>query len=115
MSEDVWNDGVLGEAFDVDNNSSFENESSDINKQADNKISNDKISSKYPHNNTQEARESLKRAAENEQYDEFKKVANAIEDQHPEALNNIDKLSEVSYAVGKNIAEGIYDQLADQF
>lgn len=143
MSSNPWEDGALADAFDVDQSNVSKNASKtpppsgngsqssgkkppkpgtsteqdfeskrDKNEKQQTKQSN--VEEAYPTDTKGEAVESLKRAANIEEYENFKKVASAIEEEHPDALNDFEELEKVSYVVGRNIAEGIYDELQDQ-
>lgn len=141
MAGDPWKEGPLGDAFDVDSNTNNVKSAGSNNPPASDKISSSKtppkpgastnqnfegeknsstrskdadVDSEYPAETKGEAIESLKRAANIEDYNNFEKVASAIENKHPDALNDFEELEKVSYIVGRNMAEGIYDELQDK-
>lgn len=137
MSGDVWSNGMLGEAFDPDNDferkdfrkSASTNEQVKNNPSAkhdiddsdsDNEQEQEKFATadnKYPMETVKEAARSLKRASEEEPQDSFLKVARKIKNYHPEILENpeehMDKAASIGYKIGRNMGKGMIETIKE--
>lgn len=133
---DPWDkDSHLGQAFDLNDSeqnnsremnndstktaSAIAGSSSDTEEQDSKEIDEEQekfatSNNRYPVESKEEAIRSLNRAAENEGIETFKKIANKIENLHPEIAKegSIEKTAELGYELGKNMAEGFFDNIS---
>lgn len=136
MSGDVWNNGMLGEAFDPDNNftrTDFTKSASNKDNYEDRQVTENEAveanadqketekfagaDNKYPIETIKEAARSLKRASEQEPQESFLKIARKIKNYHPEITDNpsehMDKAASIGYEIGRNMGKGMIETIKE--